>query len=107
MGKRIGRPRVTEREGFPQQFAAVVERIGSGGLSLRQAAKELNIGFATLKRLLDPGMPSEALGGTTPGVDPAFHNGKTRLVQIGRPQTAALARTTPQGVPDAPEGRIV
>ncbi len=52
-GKRIGRPRVSERPEFEQQFTAVVERIGLGGLSRRQAARELGIGFATLKRLLD------------------------------------------------------
>ena len=52
-GKRIGRPSVTEREGFPQRFAAVVQRIGPGGISRRQAARELAIGYATLKRLLD------------------------------------------------------
>ncbi len=60
LGKRIGRPPVTERDGFPQHFAAVAERIGSGGLSLRQAAKELEVGFATLKRLLDAPKPPEA-----------------------------------------------
>ena len=52
-GKRIGRPRVSERPEFEQEFAKVLERIGSGGLSRRQAAKELNIGYATLKRLLE------------------------------------------------------
>ena len=52
-GKRIGRPRVSERPEFENQFAAVVERIGPGGLSRRQAARELGIGYATLKRLLD------------------------------------------------------
>ena len=52
-GKRIGRPRVSERPEFEQQFTAVVERIGLEGLSRRQAARELGIGFATLKRLLD------------------------------------------------------
>jgi hypothetical protein len=52
-GKRIGRPRVSERPDFETQFTAVVERIGPGGLSRRQAARELGIGFATLKRLLD------------------------------------------------------
>ena len=52
-GKRIGRPRVIERPGFGREFAQVVERIGPGGLSRRQAAKELNIGYATLKRLLE------------------------------------------------------
>jgi transposase len=52
-GKRIGRPRVTERPEFLQQFATVIQRIGPGGLSRRQAATELAIGYATLKRLLD------------------------------------------------------
>ena len=55
---------MTEREGFTQQFAAVVARLGPGGLSLRQAAKELNIGFATLKRPLDAGVQSDAPEGT-------------------------------------------
>jgi hypothetical protein len=52
-GKRIGRPRVTERPEFQQRFAAVIHRIVPGGLSRRQVAKELAIGYATLKRLLD------------------------------------------------------
>jgi len=52
-GKRLGRPRVSEQPEFPQRFTAVVERIGPGGLSRRQAARELGIGYATLKRLLD------------------------------------------------------
>ena len=52
-GKRIGRPKVIEREGFWQLFQEVVSRIGEGGISRRQAARELNIGYATLKRLLD------------------------------------------------------
>ncbi len=42
-GKRIGRPRVSERPEFEREFAQVVERIGPGGLSRRQAAKELNL----------------------------------------------------------------
>ena len=52
-GKRIGRPSVTERDGFSQRFTAVVERLEQGGISRRQAARELAIGYATLKRLLD------------------------------------------------------
>lgn len=52
-GRRIGRPKIIEREGFLEQFAAVVERLGEGTLSRRKAAKELDIGYATLKRLLD------------------------------------------------------
>jgi hypothetical protein len=52
-GKRIGRPKVTERPQFLQRFESVVENIGPTGLSRRQAAKELAIGYSTLTRLLD------------------------------------------------------
>ncbi len=38
-GKRIGRPRISEQPEFEQRFAAVVDRIGPGGLSRRRAAK--------------------------------------------------------------------
>ena len=53
LGKRIGRPPVTERDGFAERFIQVVERIGNGDLSHRKAARELDIGFATLMRLLE------------------------------------------------------
>lgn len=56
-GKRIGRPKVSERDGFSERLAAVVARLGPDGLSRRQAAKELAIGYATLKRLLDARLP--------------------------------------------------
>lgn len=57
-GKRIGRPRVTERPEFIQQLAAIRECINMGELSKRQAAKELGIGYATLDRLLNsPPLP--------------------------------------------------
>lgn len=52
-GKRIGRPRVSDEPGFQERFKEVVERVGTGAISRRQAALELGIGFATLKRLLD------------------------------------------------------
>ena len=52
-GKRIGRPRVTERPDFIQQLSTIRERINLGELSKRKAAKELAIGYATLDRLLD------------------------------------------------------
>ena len=48
---------MTERDGFAVRFREVVERIGPGGLSHRQAARELDSGFATLKRLLKAGEP--------------------------------------------------
>ena len=59
-GKRIGRPKVTERPQFLQRFASVVESIGPTGLSRRQAAKKLAIGYATLKRLLDARLRPQA-----------------------------------------------
>jgi transposase len=52
-GKRIGRPRVTERPDFAVQFTSVIASIRPDGLSRRKAAKELGIGYATLKRLID------------------------------------------------------
>ena len=52
-GRRIGRPKVTDRRGFPKRFGAVLERLRAGDLSRRQAALELGIGYATLKRLID------------------------------------------------------
>jgi DNA invertase Pin-like site-specific DNA recombinase len=52
-GKKIGRPKVTDRKGFSKRFGAILERLLKGDISRRQAAKELRIGYATLKRLLD------------------------------------------------------
>ena len=52
-GKRIGRPRVPERRGFAQSFGVVLEGLNAGSISRSQAAKELKIGYATLKRQLD------------------------------------------------------
>ncbi len=57
-GKRIGRPRVSDEPGFEERFKEVVERLETGAISRRQAALELGIGFATLKRLLDARMVS-------------------------------------------------
>ena len=52
-GKRIGRPKVMDRRGFKNRFGAILERLRTGDISRRKAAMELNIGYATLKRLLD------------------------------------------------------
>ncbi len=56
-GRQIGRPRVMDRKGFKKRFGAILERLNGGSISRRQAAKELNIGYATLKRLLDAQSP--------------------------------------------------
>jgi len=52
-GHRIGRPMVMDRRGFKRRFGAVLERLREGSVSRRQAAMELGIGYATLKKLLD------------------------------------------------------
>ena len=52
-GHKIGRPRVMDRRGFKRRFGAVLEHLQKGDISRRQAAKELDIGYATLKRLID------------------------------------------------------
>ena len=62
-GKRIGRPRVTDRRGFKRRFGAILERLNAGSISRRKAAQELGIGYATLKRLLD----AEGVGGASSG----------------------------------------
>ncbi len=51
-GEYIGRPSVMHRPGFSQQLEEVLERIRRA-LSRRRAAKNLDIRYATLKRLLD------------------------------------------------------
>jgi hypothetical protein len=53
LGKRIGRPRVNERPDFEHHLAAVLQRLNLREISRNQAAKELDIGYATLKRILD------------------------------------------------------
>jgi len=52
-GRQIGRPRVMDRKGFKKRFGDILERLNGGAISRRQAAIELGIGYATLKRLLD------------------------------------------------------
>ena len=59
-GKKIGRPRVMDRRGFKNRFGGILERLNGQEISRTQAANELGIGYATLKRLLD----AESSGGT-------------------------------------------
>ena len=49
----IGRPSGWDRRGFSRRFGDILERLDAGDVSRRQAALELGIGYATLKRLLD------------------------------------------------------
>lgn len=43
----------TDRRGFNTRYKTIVERFSTGEISRRWAAKELGIGYATLKRLID------------------------------------------------------
>ncbi len=54
-GIKIGRPRVTDRKGFDRRFGVILEGLNDDTISRCQAARELEIGYATLKRLLDSG----------------------------------------------------
>jgi putative DNA-invertase from lambdoid prophage Rac len=62
-GHQIGRPKVTDRKGFRDRFGAVLERLRHGQVSRRQAARELNIGYATLLRLIDAAEKGKTEGG--------------------------------------------
>ena len=74
-GKRIGRPSVTQRDGSAERFGEVASEIGPGGLSLPEAARELDIGFANFKRLLDSGTASDASSGTSGAADSNLRHG--------------------------------
>jgi len=52
-GIKIGRPKVIDRPGFKRRFGDILERLTQNQISRRQAAIELGIGYASLKRLLD------------------------------------------------------
>lgn len=51
-GHRIGRPPVTSRAGFPDRWAVVQADLVAGRLSRSEAARQLDVGYATLLRLL-------------------------------------------------------
>ena len=53
MGHKIGRPRVMDRRGFKRRFGVVLERLKQGYISRSQAAKDLEIGYAPLLRLIN------------------------------------------------------
>ena len=52
-GAKIGRPKVTDRPAFRRKWPEVRAQILSGAISQRKAARDLRIGVATLKRMLD------------------------------------------------------
>src|SRR4030042_590391 len=51
--EKIGRRRVTDRQDFHARYKTILERLQAGDISRRRAARELDVGYATLKRLLD------------------------------------------------------
>jgi DNA invertase Pin-like site-specific DNA recombinase len=52
-GAKIGRPQVTDRPAFIRKWPTIRGQVLAGDLSRRQAAQQLKVGQATLKRLLD------------------------------------------------------
>jgi len=54
-GIKIGLPRVVDRKGFSRRYGDILERLNDGSISKRRSARELGVGFATLKRLIDSG----------------------------------------------------
>jgi putative DNA-invertase from lambdoid prophage Rac len=52
-GQKIVRPRATNRRGFQTPFKTILGRLSGEEISRRQAARELGVGYAMLKRLLD------------------------------------------------------
>lgn len=77
-GRPIGRPSVIAREGFAEQFATVMERLGEGMLSRRKAAIELDIGYATLKRLIDAGLRAVQESRTWPVLSARLNDAESR-----------------------------
>jgi transposase len=71
-GKRIGRPRVFERPQFAERFEAVMDSLTLGVLSRHKAAKELSIGYATLKRLLDSRSQSPVSTESLPPIEKVY-----------------------------------
>ena len=52
-GTPIGRPSVWTRPGFANEWRTIKEQLDNQEISRRQAAETLQIGYATLKRILD------------------------------------------------------
>ncbi len=86
-GQQIGRPRVSEGYRLRPDFVIAQARIRQGDLTVGRAAKELGIGYATLKRLLDSTTPipphlqakENGTAGNAPGVPsppalPIYHS---------------------------------
>ena len=51
-GKHIGRPRLEDSDSFKERFAAMLPRLCAGSISIRRAARELEVSPRTLRRRL-------------------------------------------------------
>lgn len=51
--RKTGRPSTVNSPGFQDRYTKIIERLSTGDISRREAARELRVGYATLKRLLD------------------------------------------------------
>ena len=103
-GKQIGRPRVTQREGFWVRWQGVLGRLQAGALSRRDAALELGIGYATLKRLLDSTTELAQTSECTikSVATAAWGNPAHGMGSRGKPQLQAKENGTAGNTPDVP-----
>src|SRR5919106_1319983 len=103
-GKQIGRPRVTQREGFLVRWQGVLGRLQAGALSRRDAALELGIGYATLKRLLDSTTELAQTSECTikSVATAAWGNPAHGMGSRGKPQLQAKENGTAGNTPDVP-----
>ena len=65
------RPSVADRQGFSYRLEAVLKHLEHPGISRRQAAQELAVGYATFKRLLDARSQLPTVAEHEPTVPPA------------------------------------
>ena len=82
-GKHIGRPSVADRPGFSYRLEAVLKRLEHPGISRRQAAQELAVGYATFKRLLHARSQLPTVAEHEPSVPPATPFCSTGRTYIG------------------------
>jgi DNA invertase Pin-like site-specific DNA recombinase len=62
-GRRVGRPRATERPGVRRAWPGVAADLAAGTISIRAAARRLGVGAATVRRMLaeraEKGVPGD------------------------------------------------
>jgi DNA invertase Pin-like site-specific DNA recombinase len=93
-GSRLGRSPVTDRPGFAEAWIALRPKLEAGSLSHREAARRLEIGVATLQRLLQRVPPNARLGTLQRLFESAPKTGG-RPKRVGAP-TRARTASVPQ-----------